>query len=132
MLSYLGKKLWKKCEHQEHHANLIEEMKLQEHTMYFNYMCMLPSLFNDLLCLVAPLLTKRTTTFRKPLPPELRIAVALRYLATRESQTSLSYNYRIRRSTLYDILNEVREKIWRALSPVAVKVPSPSEEWKRL
>ena len=31
-----------------------------------------------------------------------------------------------------DILNEGPEKIWDALSPVAVKVPSSCEEWKRL
>ena len=126
------RKLWKERERQGHHANLIQEMKLQDHTMYFNYMRMLPSTLNDLLRLVGPSLTKRTTNFRKPLSPELRIAVALRYLATGESQASLSYNYRIGRSTLCDILNEVPEKIWSALSPVAVKVPSSSEEWKRL
>ena len=95
-------------------------------------MRMLLSTVNDLLHLVGPLLTKRTTNCRKPLSPELMIAVALRYLATGESRASLSYKYHIGRSTLCNILNEVPEKIWSALSPVAVKVPSSSEEWKRL
>ena len=100
--------------------------------MHFNYLRMLPSTFDDLLHLVGPLLMKGTTNFRKPLPPELRVAVALRYLATGESQAFLSYNYRIWRSTVCDILDEVPEKIWEALSPVAVRVPTLCEEWKRL
>ena len=74
-------------------------------------MRMLLSTFNDLLRLIGPSLPKRNTNCRKPLSPELRIAVALRYLATGESQASLSYKYHIGRSTLCDILNEVPEKL---------------------
>ena len=60
------------------------------------------------------------------------MAVALRYHATGESQASLSYNYRIGRSTVCDIMNEVPEKIREALSPIAATVPTSCEVWKRL
>ena len=124
--------LWKERESKGHYHNLVQEMRLKDHSIHFNYLRMLPSTFDDLLHLVGPSLVKGTTNFRKPLPPELRVAVALRYLATGESQASLSYNYRIGRSTVCDILDEVPEKIWEALSPVAVRVPKSCEEWKRL
>eukprot|EP00795_Rhopilema_esculentum_P005644 gene5644-10872_t len=93
---------------------------------------MLPSTFDDLLGLVGPSLVRKTTNLQKPLPPQLRMAVASRYLATGESQASLSFNYSIGRSTVCQILDEVPEKIWEALSPLSVAQPNTPENWKRL
>ena len=81
---------------------------------------------------MGPLLVRQRTRFREPLPPALRLAVAVRYLATGESQASLSYNYRIGRSTVSDILNEVPEKICCALSPIAVAAPRSQDDWRNL
>ena len=68
----------------------------------------------------------------RALHPALRLAVALRYLAIGESQRSLSCHFRIGRSTVCQILNEVPEKIWEILSPLAVKVPEREDDWKKL
>ena len=81
---------------------------------------------------MGPSLVRQRTRFREPLPPALRLAVAVRYLSTGESQASLSYNYRIGRSTVCDILNEVQEKIWCALSPIAVAAPRSQDDWRKL
>ena len=51
------RRLWEAHERQGHYSNLITEMRLQDHTMHFNYFRMLPSVFDDLLNLVGPLLT---------------------------------------------------------------------------
>ena len=126
------RRLWEARERQGHYSKLITEMRLQDHTMHFNYFRMLPSVFDDLLNLVGPSLTKQRSRFREPLPPAMRLAVALRYLATGESQASLSFNFRIGRSTVCQILNEVPEKIWGALSPISVAFPGSPEEWKRI
>eukprot|EP00795_Rhopilema_esculentum_P005638 gene5638-10859_t len=107
-------------------------MRVQDHSMYFNYFQMLPSTFDDLLGLVGPSLVRKTTNLGKLLPPQLRMAVASRYLATGESQASLSFNYRIGRSTVCQILDEVPEKILEALSPLSVAQPNTPENWKRL
>jgi len=125
-------KLWQSREEQGHYNNLIKEMRLYDHSMHFNYFRMLPSTFDDLLRLIGPTLVKRKSRFREPLPPALRLAVALRYLAIGESQTSLSYNYRVGKSTVCQILKEVPEKIWEILSPIAVKVPEREDDWKKL
>ena len=79
---------------------LIQGMRLNDHPMHFNYFKMLPSTLGDFLTSIGPTLVKKTSRFREPLPPALRLAVALRYLAVGESQVSLSYNFRIGRSTL--------------------------------
>ncbi|XP_065060189.1 uncharacterized protein LOC135687536 [Rhopilema esculentum] len=126
------RKLCKERERQGHYDNLIQEMRVQDHSMYFNYFRMLPSTFDDLLGLVGPSLVRKTTNLQKPLPPQLRMAVASRYLATGESQASLSFNYSIGRSTVCQILDEVPEKIWEALSPLSVAQPNTPENWKRL
>ena len=60
----------------------------------------------------------------------MRLAVDLRYLATGESQASLSFNVRIRRSAVCQILNEVPEKIWGAVSPLSVAFPGSPEDGK--
>ena len=79
------RKLWQSREEQGHYNNLIQEMRLYDHSMHFNYFRMLPSTFDDLLRLIGPTLIKKTSRFREPLPPALRLAVALRYLAVGES-----------------------------------------------
>ena len=78
--------------------------------MHFNYVRMLPSVFDDLLSLVGPSLTKQRSRFREPLLPAMRLAVTLCYVATGESQASLSFSVRIGRSTVCQILNAVPEK----------------------
>ena len=44
---------------------------------------------------VGPRLLKKVTFMAKALEPALRIAITLRYLATRHSYFSLSYNFRV-------------------------------------
>ena len=126
------RRLWRARQQQGHFSNLIAEMRLQDHTMHFYYFRMLPATFDDLLRLVGPSLTKERSHFREPLPPGLRLAVALRYLATGESQASLSFNYRLGRSTVCKILDEVLNKIWVTLSPIAVAFPSSPDEWIKI
>ena len=43
---------------------------------------------------------KKDTTFRKSFPAAGQLAITLRYLPSGETQQSLSYSYRIRRSTV--------------------------------
>ena len=67
---------------------------------------MSPDRFEHLLSHVAPLISKQTTRFRKPISAEQILVVTLRYLATVETQQSLSFAYRIRKATMSKILAE--------------------------
>ena len=53
---------------------------------------MLSERFESLLSMVAPIITKENTNFRKYISPEERLAVALRFLASAESQQSISFS----------------------------------------
>ena len=121
------RKVWKQRKQQGHYDTLIQEMRLRDHEMFFNYFRMVPSMFDELLRLVGPSLVKKTTNLREPISAEIRLAITLRYLAAGESKASLSFNYRVARSTVCEILDEVPAKI---LGNIDSK--SKSMQWFRL
>lgn len=41
-----------------------------------------PSIFNELLAMVEPLIRKKNTKFRQAVPPDKRLAITLKYLAS--------------------------------------------------
>ena len=83
-----------------------------------------PNRFEHLLSLVAPFIEKRTTTFREPINLSQRLALTLRYLATGESQQSLSFSYRIGKATISKIVSETSIAIYKALKEPYLKPPS--------
>ena len=65
---------------------------------------------------------------RAAIPSGERLAIALRFLASGESQTSLSYYFKIGKSTVCGIVEEVCEATWAALQDY-VRPPQNPEEW---
>ena len=109
--------------------NLFKELSMWDHEMYFRYMRMSPSRFEHLLTLIAPKITKKTTNYREPIPPDQRLSLTLRHLATGESQISLSLQYRIGRQTISKITPETCKAISDALAPEYVSMPTSAEGW---
>ena len=50
--------------------------------------------------LVGPKITKKTTNMRKPVPPEAKLAITLRFLTAGETFESLQLHYRIHATTI--------------------------------
>ena len=69
-----------------------------------------PNRFEHLLELPKPMITKKNAV-RAPVPPNVGLAMALRFLASGESQTSLSYYFKIGKATVCGIVEEVCETI---------------------
>ena len=90
---------------------------------------MSPDRFQHLCSLVGPYITKQKTNFRKPISAPQRLALTLRFLATGESQQSLSFSYRIGRSTVSKIVSETSLAIFHALRDPYLKTPTTEEEW---
>ena len=59
-----------------------------------------------------------------------RLTLTLRFLATGNSQVSLSFNFRIGRSTVSGIIRETCSALWTVLQPEYVKAPSSEEDWR--
>ena len=93
---------------------------------------MSPDRFDHLLELVTPLIEKKDTRFRKAIPACERLALTLRFLATGESQISLSFQFKLGRATVSKILAETSTAIYKVLSEKYMRVPSTLEEWKAI
>ena len=82
-------KFGKNREAHGHYHNLINEMRLQDLDMHFNYLRMDAETFDSLLHLVGPFIQKKSTNMREAIPAGMKLAVTLRYLATGDSQAFL-------------------------------------------
>ena len=116
---------------QGEYNNLLRELRLSDPDLHFRYLRMSKETFDNLVSAVAPLLSRRKyfSPQRAAITPAERLAVTVRYLATGTSQVSLSFNYRMGRSTVCGIVRETCEAIWKALQPVYVRAPSSQQEW---
>ena len=116
----------------EYHT-FLQEMRLTDSQSHFSYLRMSKPRFDDLLALVGPLLARRDNYWSKQranITPAERLALTIRYLATGNSQVSISFSYRIGRSTICKIVRETCDALWKSLQPLYVKAPATEEEWK--
>ena len=68
--------------------------------------------FGRLLELIKPMIMKKDAV-RAPILPDKRLAIALRLLASGESQTALRYYFKIGKAIVCGIVEEVCEAIWK-------------------
>ena len=92
-------------------------------------MRMSPERFEHLLSLIEPMVTKQTTTFREPISAGERLSMTIRFLATGESQQSLSFAYRIGKATVSKIIRETCDAIYTVLAPTYLRAPKTKAEW---
>ena len=85
---------------------------------------MSPELYDHDFRLVSPLITKQGTSLRQTIPAGESAAVTLRLLASGKSQQSLSFAYRISKSTLSSILRETCDAIFSVLKDPYLKPPT--------
>ena len=91
---------------------------------------MSPECFDHLAGLIRDKITRKCHV-RKPISPQERLVVTLRYLATGDSQHSLGFMFKLRRSTVNGIINEVCEELYNASSDY-VKPPTSVDDWKKI
>ena len=66
---------------------------------------------------------------RMSISPEERLALIIRYLATGESYSSLSFQFRISKTAIAEIILEVCHVIISTLKEKFLKTPNSTEEW---
>ena len=88
--------------------------------------------YDHLLALVHPLITKQNTRFRKAITSSESLALTLRFLATGESQNSLTYLFQKGRNTVSKILSETCDAIYHALAPEYLRPPHTVADWKNI
>ena len=84
------------------------------------------------LSLVAPLITKRGKNFRKAIPPAQRLMLTLRFLASGDSQISLTYLFRMGKKTVSRIISEICEVLYEVPYNKYVNASKNKEQWKKI
>ncbi len=85
-----------------------------------------------LLFKIRPSIEGQTTHLRKPISPEEKLAVTLRFLATGESYNSLQYQFRIHETTISKFIPKVCDGIYNALKDEYFTCPNTENEWMKL
>lgn len=110
------------------HQNILAEMRLQDESRYANYLRMSPDMFDNLLRLVGPQITKSVMGPTMPISPSTKLALTIRYLASGESQMSIAHSYVLAQSTTSQIIAETIQAIWDNLHPRVLPIPK-KEDW---
>lgn len=95
-------------------------------------MRMSPESFDLLLSLVSPLISKQSTKLREPISSAERLALTLRFLASGNSQQTMSFSYRIGRTTVSRIIKETCLAIWQVLKDKYMRAPCLPDDWKNI
>lgn len=85
-------------------------------TFFKNFTRMSREDFGILLEKIKPKIIKRNTYFREAIPPEVRLAICLRFLASGDSYISLQYTFKVSRQLISRIVPEVCRAICEVLN----------------
>ena len=93
---------------------------------------MSPERFEHLYRTVGPYMKTRRCRNREPIANAERLVLTLRYLASGDSQQSLSFNFRVSRSVVCNTIRETCQIIWQALSEEYMKPPTSQQDWEKI
>ena len=93
---------------------------------FFKYTRMSPERFDHLLSLIRPKIEKEYKV-RPPISGEERVVATLQHLASGDSKQSISYQYKMGKSTINGIIDEVCDAIWELLAGF-VKTPTTPQD----
>ena len=92
---------------------------------------MSPTVFEELLSFVSPIILKQSTAMRDPISPSERLTVTLRHLVIGDAQCTVVASYRISPSAVSRIITETCDAIWISLKRMHyLDCPSNFNEWK--
>jgi len=103
---------------------LVQHMLLvDDEEKFFNYTRFTRHEYFQIFDKVKNKLTKNHTNFRKPISPEIKLALIFRYIATGMSMTSLQYDFRVGLSTVSGIIKDALNAIYEALKDEYLQLP---------
>lgn len=124
----------KRREEKGYYSNLVKELRMEDTQGYKEMMRMNYNTFLLILQEIEQDITVQELTNGgcKRIMPAERLTLTLRYLATGESYSSLSFQFRISKRAISYIVQEVCSAISKNLMSVYLSVPKTEEEWMRI
>ena len=113
-------------------TNIMTELYSTDIPGFINFMRMTPKFFEMIKTRLEPNLARQATNYRTPISVGEKLALTIRYLATGESYTSLSCQFRVGRSTISMFLPEVCRAIQDEFTREYLRCPTTPDEWKEL
>ncbi|XP_063635183.1 uncharacterized protein LOC134805923 [Cydia splendana] len=118
----------KRLEYGEYNR-LCRELQSDEEK-FFSYFRMSKGSFEELHNILQPFITKQDTNWRLAISSKERLAICLRYLATGDSYKTIAFSFRVGRSTVGGIVENVCQGVWNSLQPIYI--PTPTEDtWRK-
>ena len=114
------------------YEKLMHELTTEDPTSFKNFLRVDPDIFMELLHRVGPRIEKQDTFFRKALPPGLKLAVTLRYLATGDSYKSVAYSFRVAFNAVCIFIPEVCQAVIDEYSSEVLVCPTTPDGWKEV
>ena len=114
------------------HEHLLKELNREDKKTFRNYVRVPHDLFEEMVERLSPMLKKKHTTMRDPLPVALKLAVTLRFLASGCKYTDLHFAFRVSVSAISRFVPPVCDAIIRVYKAEAIKLPTTPEEWKEV
>lgn len=115
-----------------HYAILMQQLRENDAPAFRNFTRMDPELFDEIVTRVSPHISKQDTNYRKSISPGLKVAVTLRHLATGDKYPSLSYSFRVHKSTICLFLPEVLRAIRDEYLDEVMQCPNTPEGWREV
>lgn len=125
----LWMKPWLQARDDPRKENIYKEIEALDETKFHQCFRMPPAVFDKLLEMVGPAITKQTTQLRQPISAKIRLQVCLRYLASGANFSVLEDIFRISKVTISKIIPEVCTAIWEILGPQYIVCPTTAEGW---
>ncbi|KAH7961666.1 hypothetical protein HPB52_011193 [Rhipicephalus sanguineus] len=98
--------------------NLFARLRSGDTALFYNFVRMSPQQFDFLESLVRPLIQVQETPLRESLSSAERLAITLRYLASGNSYQSLSYSFRVGKSTVSGLVPKWLETQKKCFIPI--------------
>ncbi|XP_054277592.1 uncharacterized protein LOC128996347 [Macrosteles quadrilineatus] len=104
---------------------------LDDETKFYQYFRMSKSTFDQLELELRETITKQDSYFRQPISPTQRLAVFLRFLATGDTFKTISFSYRLGRSTVASIVHHTSQAVIEVLLNKVMPVPD-EDKWNEI
>ena len=112
--------------------NIMAELYATGISGFTNCMKITSEFFVMIKTRLEPCLARQATNYSAPITVGEKLALTIRYLATGESYTSLSCQFRVGRSTISKFLPEVCRAIQDEFTREYLRCPTTPDEWKEL
>ena len=111
---------------------LMVELRNEDPSAFQNFMRMPPAMFDEIVERLTPRLTKKTTNWREPLAPGLKVAITLRHLASGAKYKEMQYGWRVPHNTISLVVREVCVAIIEEYTEELLAPPQTDAEWRQI